>query len=261
MRHLTSTLLLLLGQLTSSGQQLPITITFIADIVWAGVDRPGDLFVVLSTGEVQKIDKTGKSIGTHKFQAPPTLLDPLDGVQSFYYLRSYKQYGNLSYDFSNVSQNTLDPAFAIQPWLVCPALRELWILDSADFSIKKTAQNSMVISLETALQHLPRKQITDYTFMREYQNYVFLLDKSAGVHVFSPLGKFIRTMGEKNMLYFNFLGEEMYYLSGKEIVMVDLYTNEKRSLPLPEESRFVLLTDERSYAVGIRSVAISVFKP
>ena len=262
MRHFaSSTVLLLLGQLTSSGQSLPITVTFSADIVWAGVDRPGDLFVVLATGEVQKIDKTGKRIGTHKFQAPPTLLDPLDGVQSFYYSRSDKRYGNLSYDFSNISENTLDPAFAIQPWLVCPALRELWILDSADFSIKKTAQNSLIIFLETALQHLPKKKLTDYTYMREYQNYVFLLDKQAGVHVFSPLGKFVKTMGEPNLSYFSFLGEELYYVSGKDIVIIDLYTNEKRTIPAAADSRFVLFIDDRSYSVGLRSLSISAFKP
>ena len=262
MRHFaSSTVLLLLGQLTSSGQPLPITVTFSADIVWAGVDRPGDLFVVLATGEVQKIDKTGKRIGTHKFEAPPTLLDPLDGVQSFYYNRRTNQYGNMSYDLTSVTQYVVDPAFAIQPWLVCPALRELWILDSADFSIKKTAQNSMVISLETALQHLPRKQMTDYTFMREYQNYVFLLDKSAGVHVFSPLGKFVKTMGEPNLSYFSFLGEELYYVSGKDIVLIDLYTNEKRTIPSAADSRFVLFIDDRSYSVGLRSLSISAFKP
>ena len=79
--------------------------------------------------------------------------------------------------------------------------------------------------------------------------------------MFNQLGKPIKTMGQKDMAYLNFLGEELYYISGKEIVLVDLYTNEKRTLPKPEDCKFVLLTDERKYVVDIRSVSISEFKP
>ncbi len=254
-------LLVQLQSLHAGGQSLPITLTTNADIVWAGVDRPGDLFLVLASGDVQKFDKTGKKIGSHKFDSPPTLVDPLDGVQSFYYNRIENRYGNMSFDFTTISQHELDPAFAISPWLVCPALRELWILDSADFSIKKTTLNSTTISLEAALQHLPLKKITDYTYMREYQNYVFLLDKTAGVHVFNPLGKYVRTLGEKNMTYFNFLGEELYYVSGSQLIFIDLYTADRRATFEPNESRFTLMNDDRMFSVGIRSVTITAFKP
>lgn len=232
-----------------------------AEVVWAGVDRPGDLFLVLVTGEVQKFDKEGKKKGSHGFATPPTLLDPLDGIQSFYYLRNENQYGNLSTDLVDRSQHHLDPSFAIRPWLVCPSLHELWILDSADFSIKKTKLNSTGISLESALKHLPDKGISDYTYLREYQNYLFLLDRNAGIHLFNTLGKFVKTLGEKQLTYFNFLGEEIYFITGKELTLVDLYTNEKRTLPLPGECRFALLTDDRIYAVGASSVTVFKFKP
>ena len=232
-----------------------------ADILWAGVDRPGDLFVILANGEVQKFDKSGRKIGQHRFDSPPTLLDPLDGVQSFYYFRANRHYGTLSYDFSSVSEQELDPSFAINPWLVCPALRELWILDSADFSIKKTSMNAMTISLESTLKHLPDKRITDYIALREYQNYVFLLDRSSGVHMFNPLGKFVRTLGEKGMAYFNFLGEELYYVSGQNLVFVDLYTGEQRTNLLPLSCTFALLNDDRLFAIKGRTITIHPFQP
>jgi hypothetical protein len=162
-----------------------------------------------------------------------------------------------------MKDHKLDPAFAVSPWLVCPALRELWILDSADFSIKKTTLNSTTISLETALQHLPEKKITDYTSLREYQNYVFLLDKTAGVHVFNPLGKYVRTLGDKNMAYFNFLGEEMYYVSGSDLIFIDLYDAGRREIPMSAgvDFRFVLLNEDRMYGVGLRTITISEFRP
>lgn len=244
------------------GAQSPVTVTLNEDILWAGIDRPGDLFVLLSGGSVVKYDKTGKKIGEHKFDRPPTLIDPLDGVQSFYYQRTGHHYGNLSYDFERVTDKVLEPAFAINPWLVCPALKELWILDSADFSIKKTTSSSAAISLENTLRHLPDKKMTDYTYLREYQNYVFLLDESAGVHMFNPIGKFVRTLGEKGMNYFNFLGEEMYFLSVGQLVFIDLYTSERRTESLPQANAlFVLLNDDRMYLVGKRQIEIVDHKP
>ncbi len=243
----------------AAGQHLPLTVNVDHDIIWAGIDRAGDLFIVLANGTIQKLDKSGKKIGSHKFNTPPTLLDPLDGVQSFFYFREGQRYGTMSYDFSTINEKVLDPAFAVSPWLVCPALRELWILDSADFSIKKTAQNSMTISLESTLKHLPEKKMTDYLGLREYQNYVFLLDKSAGVHMFNPLGRYVRTLGAPGMNYFNFLGEELYYSAGKDLVFIDLYTGERRAYPVLSDAQFnfVLLNEDRMYGVATRAVTIS----
>jgi len=253
----------LLPGFPSFAQRLPISVSVEDEVVWAGIDRPGDLFVVLANGDVQKFDKTGKKIGSHQFNAPPTLLDPLDGVQSFFYQRKDQTYGTMSYDFKTVERKKVEPAFAVSPWLVCPALRELWILDSGDFSIKKTALNSTAISLENALQHLPEKKITDFISLREYQNYVFLLDKTAGVHVFNPLGKYIRTLGDKNMSYFNFLGEELYYIVAGDIIFIDLYTGERRELPLLTGTKFqfVLLNEDRMYRIAGRAITISEFRP
>ncbi len=244
-----------------SAQNKQIVIETPADIVWAGVDRPGDLFLVLKTGEVQKFSKAGKKIGSHGFKVSPTLFEPMDGVQSFFYFRDDKLFGNLSSDLESVTQHPVDPAFAITPWLVCPTLHELWILDSIDFSIKKTKMNSATISLEAALKHLPNKRITDYIYMREYQNYLFLLDKNEGIHMFNSLGTYVKTMGEKDIISFGFLGEEIYYTKDNTLLLIDLYTNEKRTLPLSVVCRSALVTDDTLYAVAANTVTILDFKP
>ena len=251
----------LLGITFLYAQNKRITFETNADIIWSGVDRPGDLFIVLKTGEVQKFSKEGKKIGSHGFKVSPTLFEPMDGVKSFFYLREEKLFGNLSSDMETVTQHPLDPAFAITPWLVCPTLHELWILDSSDFSIKKTKMNSASISLEKALKHLPNKTITDYLYMREYQNYLFLLDKNEGVHMFNSLGNYAKTIGEKDLMSFGFLGEEIYYTKGNSLILIDLYTNEKRSLPLSVACRSALVTDDTLYAVATNSVTILDFKP
>ena len=244
-----------------TAQNKKVIIETSSEIVWAGVDRPGDLFLVLSTGEVQKYNNAGKKIGSHAFKVSPTLFEPMDGVQSFFYFRDDKLFGNLSSDLETVSQHPLDPAFAITPWLVCPSLHELWIFDASDFSIKKTKMNSATILLEKALKHLSNKKITDYIYMREYQNYLFLLDKNEGIHMFNSLGNYVKTMGEKDIISFGFLGEEIYYTKENALILIDLYTNEKRSLPILVPCRTALVTDDTLYAVGANTVTILDFKP
>jgi hypothetical protein len=217
--------------------------------------------LVLATGEVQKFNNQGKSIGTHGFGTPPSLLDPLDGTQSFYFLQKENTFGHLSSDLKDATQHPVDPAFAIAPWLVCPSMHEIWMLDSSDFSIKKTNLDGTAIAFESSLKPSPEKRASDYRYMREYQNYLFLLDKATGVMLFNSLGKYIRTLGEKDIECFGFLGEEMYYAKGNLLILTDLYSNEIRTVTLPAPSRFALVTDDTYYAVGKNRVTIFDFKP
>jgi hypothetical protein len=231
-----------------------------SEIIWAGVDRPGDLFVLLKNGEVQKFDKQARKLGSHTFKKPPRIFDPLDGTQSFYFLAGSNSYGNLSSDMVDVSEKTLDPSFAVSPTLVCPALHELWILDSTDLSLAKTKVNASEVSFETSLQAISKKK-PEFVMMREYQNYLFLLDRNNGIHLFNGLGKYVKTIAETGLNYFGFLGEELYFIKGNQVVLIDLYTNERRMLPLPSPANFVLLTDDKLFAVDTKKVSIFDFKP
>jgi hypothetical protein len=60
---------------------------------------------------------------------------------------------------------------------------------------------------------------------------------------------------------FGFLGEELYYTKGSTLMFTDLYSDEKRTLPLPVACRYALLTDDTLYAVGATKVTIMDFKP
>jgi hypothetical protein len=253
-------LVFIAGPAGALAQAKPATFETYSEIVWAGVDRSGDLFLVLKSGDVQKFDKNGKKIGSHTFKEPPRIFDPLDGTQSFYFLAGSNTYGNLSSDLVDVSEKTLDPSFAVSPTLVCPALHELWILDSTDLSLGKTKAHASVISFENSLQALSKKK-PDFVNMREYQNYLFLLDRNNGIHMFNGLGKYIKTIAETGLGYFSFLGEEIYFIKGNQVVLTDLYTGEQRMLPIPTTANFILLTDDRLFAVDSKKVSIFDFKP
>jgi len=223
------------------------------DVLFASVDRPGDLYVIMKNGDALKLDKNAKLIGKKKFNTLPTIFDPKDGTRAFAYYRDLQSIESIAPDLSFGDFTPLHPEFAVKAWLVCPSKNEFWILDSADFSLKKTKNNGTSIAYES--KFTTRR---DPTYMREYLNFLFVLDK--GIHVLNNLGKEIH-MIDVDVRDFSFLGEELYYVSNGSLQLIDLYTTEKREIPLPHRSQFAFLTDDRMILVDGKKVEFFEFTP
>ena len=261
MRRLTLLGLCLMFFSSLFSQDKKFTFDVNDEIVWAGVDRPGDLFIILQSGDVLKYNNTGTIIAQYKSPAPPTVFDAGDGVSSFVYNRKENNIITLSPELAVLTENKIDPSFAINPWLVCPALHELWIFDVSDFSLKKTKLRATAIAFESSVRQMSQQRPEEFISLREYQNYIFLLDRKSGVHVFNGVGKWLRTLGEKGLDYFNFLGEEFYFIKGDELIFIDLYTEEKRNFRLPQSCDRAVVTDNTLYAFKGKSISIYNFKP
>jgi hypothetical protein len=245
-------ILLILISVSCLAQRKVTSIDLPANVYYAAVDRPGDLYVIMMDGQALKFDKDGKQIGKKKFNTLPTIFDPKDGTRAFAYYRELQSIESIAPDLSSGDFTPLHPEFAVNTWLVCPSKNELWILDSADFSLKKTKERGTAISYETIFKG------KDPTYMREYLNFVFVLDN--GIHVLNNLGKEIRKL-DANPSDFSFLGEELYYPSGNSLQLVDLYTTEKREIPLLHPSQFAFLTDDRMILVNEKKLEIFEFTP
>jgi hypothetical protein len=133
------------------------------------------------------------------------------------------------------------------------------MIEAADGSLKKINAKSGEIDVDVKLTNALK--ITDITTMREYQGFVFLLVKDTGLIVLNGLGKVIRTIEEKNLKAFNFLGEELYYIVHGELVFFDLFTTETRSVKLPAAGGLAVVSDEYLYLASGKAVEIYSFKP
>jgi hypothetical protein len=223
-------------------------------IAYATVDRPGDLYIVTTSGEIQKFDKDGKISGVYKNNPSPTLFDPRDGARLFAYFRSDQHFSFLNPSLDITSSEKLNPAIAIDPWLMCVSGDyNFWVLDAADVSLKKINAATGTVTVEAKVSD-PADNISSYMYLREYQGFVFLLHKSKGVMIFSGLGRLLKVVGENNLSHFNFLGEELYYQTGNTIHFFNLFTADTRDMPLKHSGSFVLLTDERLFVVGNNSI-------
>lgn len=260
--RITAFLLLFLASIIASAQTTISSLTLRDTIVSAMIDRPGDLYIITKSGQLQKYDENGKMIVSLTWPQRPTLFDPRDGARLFAYFRDTQQYKYLNPSLDITRSAGIDSAFAINPWLICPSGdTKLWVLDIADQSIKKIDPKESVVEVEVVIDSKFIPDASVITTMREYQGFLFLLHPAKGIYVFNGLGKYIKTIEAKNVNTFQFLGEELYYVKGKNIHLFNLFTADTRTIELTSINKFALLTDRRLFQLSDTSVIILDFTP
>jgi hypothetical protein len=255
--------LLCLTSLSLSAQTKKIKTLEVSDtILQAFVDRPGDLYVFTQTGHLQRFDKDGRLLNLYRKGPSLTSFDPRDGSRLFAFYRNDAHYDLLNPGFEVVNSYKIDSAFALEPWLVCASADHfVWALDASDWSLKKIDMRNGNVPVEVTLSFVTGKKKEDLVALREYQNFIFLLDRKEGILIFNTLGKLIRTIPQGGLRTFNFIGEELYYLKGDALYFFDLFTAESREMKLPSRPDIVLVTDERMFLVKARAVEVFEFQP
>lgn len=237
--------------LTSSFAQKKIkSLTVSDEVIYATVDRPGELYIVTKNGQIQKFDVNGKLLSVYKNNPSPTLFDPRDGARLFAYFRHDQHYSILNPSFDVTASHTIDSSFVIDPWLVCiSGDHNVWVLDAADESIKKINVRTPSADVDVNIADTLFQDFSAFTFMREYQGFLFLLNHKKGILIFNSMGKWLKTIERPALPYFNFLGEELYYPEGDKIKFFNLFTAENREMPIRQPGQFILITDERIFTV------------
>lgn len=234
----------------SSYAQKKISSLTVSDtVIYATVDRPGDLYIVTRHGQIQKFDNNGKLLSVYKSDPMPTLFDPRDGARLFAYFRGDQHYSFLNPGFEITASYQIDPSLAVTPWLVCVSGdHNLWIFDGADNSLKKINVSASTVDVEVRISDQYIDAPADITMMREYQGFLFLLNKKKGILVFSSMGNLLKTIGAPGLNYFNFIGEDLYYPVPDGLKLFNLFTAETREKVM-KPAAFMLLTDERIFTI------------
>lgn len=254
-------LILMILPLISQGQSKKIaSIKTSSEVVFAAIDRAGDFYVVLKSGDIQKYDKNGVLLGSYSHEGIPTLFDPSNAIRLLIYYKKGQQFSWLSPDLSVNPFQFIDPSLVIDPSLICPSGdQNMWMLDNADLSLKRVSiRDSRVLGEFSISDQFKENR---FTLMREYQNFLFLLDPKTGIAVYNSLGRLMRKIPATGLTNFNFLGEELYYAENAKIKFLDLFTAETRELSLPQPAQFVLLTDERMILTSTKQVEVFEFIP
>jgi len=244
-----SFLYVLLSITISYGQVKPLhTYLLKSPVDYVYVDRPGDLYVQFLSGTIQKFDVNGKLLDEFKPQQKLTIFDPRDGARAFTYSQKSQWY-SYAY-FGTLNKIQIREEYAIDPMLVCSSGdKDLWIIDQADFSLKKINTDRSTVDVEVLLPESLRTAKSNILSVREYQGFLFLLEKSSGIYIFSSMGKLLKHLEGNTITYFNFLGEELYYPVNNTLIFYDLFDTSTREMQVDPSVKYMLLTDERIFTI------------
>ncbi len=228
--------------------QKRITIIDIKDVASAYIDRPGDLYILHTDNKISKFDTLGMSLANLSFEQTPTVFEPRDGARMFNYFADTKQGSFFS---SGTKQEFLiQDHFALEPILATSSGdNNVWVVDKADWSLKRIDLKASKVVSESLLNRAQFTGDPKIIAIREYQSFLFVLEKNTGILVFNTLGQQIKKIDAPGITYFNFLGEELYYKKGDKLIFYDLFDGTSREEAVDTKSLYTLLTDARKYVV------------
>lgn len=241
-------LFLLLATPLFATAQKKITTIYINNVASAYVDRPGDLYILHTDNKISKFDTLGMSVANLSYEKIPTVFEPRDGARMFIYFADTKQGSFFS---SGTKQEfSIDDHYAIEPVLATSSGDNMvWVVDKSDWSIKRIDPKNSKVIAESLIDKTQFEGEPKIMAIREYQNFLFVLEKNTGILIFNSLGKQIKKIGSSGIAYLNFLGEELYYKKDDKLIFYDLFDGSTHEEPVDKKSLYTLLTDARKYVV------------
>jgi hypothetical protein len=216
------------------------------------LDRYDLIYIADDRGNVHQIDSSGNLMLTFspKRNSEVALLEAWRKVNVIAFYRNFQEYVLLDrFLTSSPNLKLKHDLVGFASLVTYSADNNLWIIDEKDFSLKKYNVKFNSIDAHTPLDLILSHKTYEMTYMREYQNLLFISDRSAGIILFDNLGNFKTKIPFRNLSYFNFLGDELYFLSNDEITFYNIYTKKERKFRIPDGKKFeyVLFIKDKAY--------------
>jgi len=214
-------------------------------VAQVSINRYQQLFIVDNQANVYQYDTTFELIQTFSptRKAKPTILEAWETMRIFLFFQELQEYVFLNRLLSQ-TENKRFSTDNIQFVRVATVAADgnIWLFDEIDFSLKKynpTQKNILITNpLDLSLLYAD----TDISFLKEYQNKLFMVDKSKGILVFDNLGNYIETIQAKDAAWITFCNDEIIFPRHKKWQAYHLYTRQERFI-CQTEANFVILTD------------------
>jgi hypothetical protein len=199
------------------------------------------LYISDKRGNINKYDTLGVFLLNFSPQklGNVTLIEASNTIKIFAFYRDFQEYVTLERFLGPMPNSALNEeqiGFARIATLASDY--NLWIVDETDFALKKYDRQFHKVLYKTALDLLLDAQDYDITFLREYQNNLYISDKNSGILVFDSFGSFRKKIPFKEIDYFAFHEDELYYLQKDTLCFFHLYQFTTRKIPLPAEKKY-----------------------
>jgi hypothetical protein len=225
---------------------------------WAGLHPSGE-FYIAADDAIKQYNANGDLLNELKISLSE--INSLDGwhlTQFVLFHPSTRQIKTYNPQLEERSFFYIDSVFAMDPQKIAGSYdqKSFWIIDAADNSLKKVNAKIGEVTIDVPLAEIKSK---DILFIREYQQFLFIVG-AQNVHIYNGMGKKIKSITKLPAQAIEFYGEEVFALNDAEILLTDLFTNEKRKITLPAKFNSVLISENRLVGITQNKVSIYNFK-
>lgn len=192
-------------------------------------------------GNVTKYAPDGKVVVVYspRKNSPITLLEGWRNVNIFLFYRNFQEYKILDRFMTERSSSRFDPKqIGFARLATLSADNNLWVVDDRDFSLKKLNLTFNKIEISNSLELIVPELEYDLTYMREYNNNLFIADANSGILVLDNLGNLKTSIPALGVTHFSFLENSIYFLSTEGLIVINLQTGEKKVFPTPQKEIF-----------------------
>ena len=216
------------------------------------IDPYSSVYISDQSGNIRRYDSTGVLQLTYSptKKGQVTLLESWRYINTFAFFRNFQTYLILDRFLNSTSSLGIDNnTIGFARLATFSQDNNLWIVDEGDFSLIKFNTTFNKVELKTNLDLLLDPELYDLTFMREYQNLVFLSDKNSGILVFDNLGNYKNKIPAKGLEFFTFNADELIYLQQGQLKLYNIYKAKERSVTIPEglNPTYVVMSSTRVY--------------
>ena len=210
--------------------------------VQISISRQGQILAADGASSLYLFDAAGKKLYHFSPRKPAAihLLEAWNGLRPFCFYRDLQEYIILDRFLLADNSTPIDPEKTLYARLVAPAQDgNLWVFDEASFVLKKIDIRTQTSLFSTSLDLILKPSRYEITFMREYQNLLYLTDKQGLVLQFDQMGNFRKKLPLAKAEWLGFLGDELYSIKNDSLIFFQPYTFRLRQEALPPGLREV----------------------
>jgi hypothetical protein len=201
------------------------------------VDTYQNIYFSNSKGLIFRCDSLLQIISTTYSPEKNTnfsLVEARNPLQIFAYSIDFQEYSLIDRFLTLLKTSPLPSQEVGFARLVAPSSdNQIWLIDDADFSLKKIDMQTEKVILKTPLDLLLGNLQYDMVFLTEYQNQLFVVDKNSGILIFDNMGNFRRKIICKNVTYLCFQDEFVWFTDTYQISKEHLYKDYTKKINLP----------------------------
>ncbi len=210
----------------SYGQSVTDSLFFTTEITAFSQDRTGNIFLTFKGGAITKYSPSLDSVLSFSPEklGDISLLEAWHGFQIFAFYQEFQEFVLLDRFLTRDTRYPLSQS-AVNYVDMCAISSDqnLWIFEENQLRLIKLNLNIRTIDIEIPLEFILDANDNRITFLREYQNLVFLIDEFSGIYVFDNLGNYLRKIDAPGITNCSFKDEHLYYLQNNEIHDINLY--------------------------------------